>query len=292
MLDRIGITVGQVWRASGPGGKVLLALGAALIPIFCASLFVATPPPRPGQPTIRAGVSFSTAKPTDVVFTPTPVPPTNTPLPTNTVPPTNTPGPTNTPTATRTPQPTNTPRPTPEPTKPPEPIILSGSGQSVTDPIDLPEGIFTVRLVHEGSRNFIIKVYRGDIEDLLVNAIGRYAGTRAVRGGGKVFFEVTASSSWSIQIEPLGIDQSGSGNVAGQGDSIIGRFDPVASGATPYLFTHDGQRNFVIQLICAGGQDLVQNEIGSVDNAAVVRFPEGPCLWDIQADGAWTLKPK
>lgn len=286
MGSRLLGMVGRIWRSAGPGGKVLLALGASLIPIFCASLFVATPPPRSRQPTIRAGVGLNTTQPTVVMGTSTPAPPTNTPPPTNTL------GPTNTPTATRTPKPTNTPTPTPEPTKPPEPIILSGSGQSVTDPIDLPEGIFTVRLVHEGSRNFIIKVYRGDVEDLLVNAIGRYAGTRAVLGGSPMFFEVTASSTWKIQIEPLGVDPSGSGDVAGQGDSIIGRFDPTASGATPYLFTHDGQRNFVVQLICAGGQDLVQNEIGTVDNAAVVRFPEGPCFWDIQADGAWTLKPK
>lgn len=96
MGNRLGSMAGRIWRSAGPGAKVLIALAAAMIPIFCLSLFVVTPSVRTNQPTIRAGVSFSTAKPTDVVFTSVPAPPTNT------IPPTNTPGPTNTPQATAT----------------------------------------------------------------------------------------------------------------------------------------------------------------------------------------------
>ena len=43
---------------------------------------------------------------------------------------------------------------------------------------------------------------------------------------------------------------------------------------------------------CAGGDDSVANEIGAVEGDVVVRFDTGPCVWEVQADGAWTIAPK
>lgn len=71
MGNRLVGMAGRIWRSAGPGGKVLMALGCALVPIFCLSLFVVTPR-QPGQPlTPRAGALFPT--PSRVL---TPPPPT------------------------------------------------------------------------------------------------------------------------------------------------------------------------------------------------------------------------
>jgi len=47
-----------------------------------------------------------------------------------------------------------------------------------------------------------------------------------------------------------------------------------------------------VWLHCAGGDDLVANEIGPVSGETVVEFEQGPCLWEVQADGDWNVRPK
>lgn len=74
---------------------------------------------------------------------------------------------------------------------------------------------------------------------------------------------------------------------------MSGQFSPPGSGA--WTITHDGKRNFIVQLYCAGdsfGPQLVQNMIGAVDGSKVVQFGRGLCYWVVQADGAWSLAPR
>lgn len=63
------------------------------------------------------------------------------------------------------------------------------------------------------------------------------------------------------------------------------------SGAT-WDFKHDGARNFVVQLHCQGGDHLVQNRIGIFQGSSILTFPAGPCYWEVQADGNWSLTPR
>jgi hypothetical protein len=200
-----------------------------------------------------------------------------------------------TPRPTRTPKPTRTPAPpteVPTATPEPEPIVIEGSGQKVTDPVFVPFPLARVMFAHDGTSTFIVKAYQGDDEQYLTNAIGRYVGTRLIKGEVDTFFEVNADGGWFIRIQPLTYNPSIAEGTTGISDDISALFDPTKIGAVPYKFTHDGESNFIVKLICAGGEDYVQNEIGAVDNEAVVRFKKGPCLWDVQADGNWTIAPK
>lgn len=204
-------------------------------------------------------------------------------------------GPTNTPAPTATPEPTDTPEPptaTPEPTPAPEPIVIEGSGQTVTDPITPPAGVYRVIFTHDGRRNFIVQSFAGDDTDFLVNTIGTYEGSRPLIGGNEMFFEVDADGAWSIRVEPIAFDETVADGAEGSGDQITGLFTPAREGAVPYTFTHSGERNFIVQIHCAGGSDFVQNEIGAADNEAVVRFETAPCFWEVQADGDWAILPK
>lgn len=238
-------------------------------------------------------VTAPTAAPV-VAIAPTAAPtaaPTDAPAPT--VAPTKIPAPTATPAPTKTPQPTATPTTIPSPTPPPAPVVLKGKGQSVTDPFTLPTAISKLVFQHDGKRNFIVKAYKADgSSDTLVNAIGSYRGIRPLNADGQVYLEIKADGPWEVVAMPLGFNDSYAAGFDGQGDDMSDLFTPTTTGPVPYLFTHDGERNFIVHLHCAGGDDSVQNEIGKVDGAAVVNFERGPCFWEVQADGKWTMKPR
>jgi hypothetical protein len=193
-----------------------------------------------------------------------------------------------TPEPTPTPAPTNTPVPTPIPTEPPKPIVLQGSGQTATDALRLPSAISVAKFTHNGSRNFVVWTYVGNNRDLLINTIGAYEGARPIVAQQPVMFDIDADGSWSVTITPLQF--GGVPEFSGHGDSVSAAFDPPPTGA--WLIKHDGQRNFVVWCHCAGGSALIQNEIGQVDASRVISFDEGPCFWEVIADGNWSLAPR
>lgn len=251
-----------------------------ILAILAALLVSCTSAPAAEAPT-TVPVSTSTPAPT--------VPPTVT----STEAPTAPPKPTDTPAPTATPEPTTTPTSVPSPTPPPQPVVLKGKGQSVTDPFTLPSPISKLVFQHDGARNFIVTAYKADgSNDILVNAIGRYRGIRPLSADGKVYLEIKADGPWQVVAMPLGVNDSFANGFTGQGDDVSDLFTPTTVGPVPFVFTHDGERNFIVHLYCAGGEDTVQNEIGKVDGAAVVTFADGPCFWEVQADGKWTMKPK
>ena len=195
---------------------------------------------------------------------------------------------TNTTGPTSTPAPTNTPASTSTPVPPPEPVILSGSGQQATEEFYLPSTIAVANFTHNGSSNFVVMAYVDDGEELLVNEIGSYRGSRPLVSSGPVMLDIDADGAWTVKIVPLGVAASASFN--GKGDAVSGIFDPPSRGA--WEISHDGQSNFVVLCHCVGGSDLVQNEIGAVSGSSVITFDKGPCFWEVEADGNWSLKPR
>lgn len=266
-----------LWNRGLIGKLAISLLGLVVVCCILGVIFAPRGQRQTGQPTAAAG---TTAQPTTEQAA---------------VAPEATAGPTETPAPTATPEPTDTPEPptaTPEPTLAPEPIVIEGSGQTVTDPITLSEGVYRVTFTHDGRRNFIVQAYVGDDTDFLVNTIGNYEGSRPLIGGNELFFEVNADGAWSIRVEPIAFDEAVASGAEGTGDQVTGLFTPAKEGAVPYAFTHSGKRNFIVQLHCAGGSDFAQNVIGAADNEAVVRFRDAPCFWEVQADGDWAIRPK
>ncbi|WP_205701355.1 hypothetical protein [Herpetosiphon llansteffanensis] len=207
--------------------------------------------------------------------------------------PTAKPRPTNTPRPTAKPKPTRTPRPTATATPIPEPVILTGVGQTVTDAFMPPSPVSIIKLTHTGRRNFIVKAYTdGGDESYLVNEIGNYTGSRVLYGDSSSFLEINADGEWTAEIVPIGFEAAAANGFSGTGDMVSGLFMPSKEGPIPFQFSHNGDSNFIVQVTCQGGMDYAQNEIGAVDGSAIVKFSEGPCLWDVQADGAWTISPK
>lgn len=213
---------------------------------------------------------------------------TEAPKPTSTSRPEDTPKPTNTLRPTDTPSPIKEPTSTPIPTKLPKPVDLKGSGQMATDMITLPAPVCVAKFTHNGSGNFIVTIYQGDEQNLLINHIGRYEGARPLAGAKPLALDIKADGDWTVHIEPIA--QGGMPAFSGKGDAVSALFDPPGTG--PWEVKHDGTANFIVQLHCAGGSDLVQNEIGAVSGSTMMRFGKGPCMWEVQADGNWSLAPR
>jgi hypothetical protein len=192
------------------------------------------------------------------------------------------------PTATLLPTETPIPTSTPLPTETPVPISLNGRGQTATNPILLPSVYSKVTFTHNGSGNFAVTVFYGNDQDLLVNEIGSYKGTLFLNTDKPVTFDIQADGEWTAYIEGIGETQSAS--FSGTGDNVSELFVPPSPGA--WEISHDGKSNFAVLLHCMGGSDLIVNEIGVFSGSTIISFDDGPCLWEVIADGNWNIKPR
>ena len=230
------------------------------------------------------------------IFTPEGAPiasgPKDTAIPSDTREPTFTPSPTKTPAPTNTPRPTRTPKPTLTPTPVPQLIELSGTGDMIVD-VNKGDWPGTIHCVYNGQSNFVVINYDadGNYLDLLVNTIGRYDGTRLIDIKTREHtarLEVQASGGWIITIYPLVPEyvqmMNIPGTYSGIGDNVV-----VLVGGTPDVgtFDHQGDSNFVVISYGTEGSDLLVNDIGNYHGQAIV--PKGTVLFEIQADGAWTI---
>ncbi len=194
--------------------------------------------------------------------------------------------------ATPEPEPTLEPTiaPTAEPSPEPEPIHISGNGKVATDAVTVPFVLAVLTIRHTGARHFAVLAYHGDDRELLVNEIGNYIGKRWLVAG-EYIFDIDADGTWEIAITPMGAQKSvAEDGFSGVGDDVSGLFMPP--GTKAWEITHAGDRHFAIIAVCAGGRELIANEIGGFSGSGVVRFPEGPCFFEVSADGAFSIEPR
>ena len=189
------------------------------------------------------------------------------------------------------PQPVATPEPVPvAPTPAPQSISISGSGRRATDTVSVPFPVAVIALRHTGRSNFIVYSYQGDSRELLVNEIGAYVGKSYLLQG-EYLFDIRADGAWSLDILPLDSDQSvAQSGFSGSSDDVSGFFTPPSTGA--WSLSHSGDSNFIVYLHCAGGSDLLANEIGALSGSSIIRFPEGPCFFEVKANGAFSVMPR
>lgn len=190
------------------------------------------------------------------------------------------------PTASRAP----TAPPTPKPT--PSPVVIRGTGQTATDSITLPAPISIASITYTGSSNFVVQVVGGNdpLQSLLVNKIGSYAGTRPLTGTSPIRLQIEASGPWTVTIAPIACCAS-SGAFASHGDAASNQF--TAAGGKTWDITNDGSSNFVVILHCQGSfEQLVENRIGPFTGSTIIAMPSGPCYWEVQSSGNWSLTPR
>jgi len=234
-------------------------------------------------------VSDTTAAPDTTAGPDTTARTTTTEAPTTTAAPTSQTETTTTVAATTTPAPTTTTTTTtlpPTTAAPAAPLDYVGSGDQVIQ-VQMPDPTSSVAIaaiVYTGESNFAVWALDANLEqiDLLVNAIGGYAGTVPIgfRGEEVAALEISAAGEWAVQLKPIETAREMTDTISGTGDDVF-----VYRGDTAIAHvTHDGESNFA--LIGHPDAGLLINEIGPYDGT--VRF-EGEDIYEVTADGNWTV---
>lgn len=149
-----------------------------------------------------------------------------------------------------------------------------------------------VTFTHNGSRNFAVTALdsSGAMQDLLVNTIGGYVGTRLIRPENNktvAALKIEADGDWTAEMKPMSAARVWSGpHAEGRGDDVL-RLDPPAQGLTVVQATHSGQRNFAVIAHGTSYLDLVINKIGNYSGE--VQLPSGTAFVEIEADGDWSF---
>jgi hypothetical protein len=207
---------------------------------------------------------------------------------------------------TETPAATASPEPTPEAT--PSPLILSGTGQAVTESFSV-DGLAIFEMTHDGSSNFAIWLLDsgGNQVELLVNEIGQFAGRKALGFTGEgiepppgdYLLEVTADGSWTVAIAQPRPSSAAAPplQLTGTGQSVPEPF-LLEEGLVVFVLSHEGTSNFAVWLLDAFGNrvELLVNEIGTFSGEAAIGVGDGitgasPGIHylDIAADGNWSI---
>lgn len=173
---------------------------------------------------------------------------------------------------------------------------LVGTGDALSEPIELAAGVLMVGGAHKGERNFIVQL-RGPSDDLLINTVGPYTGVRLIPvKAGPHQFQVESSAPWTLLYEqpsptatasPLPITQ------AMTGDAPLGPFQ-MPAGLVSATFRHSGSRNFIAMLYHADGRlaALLVNKVGAYSGTTAERVTAGTYWLAVQADGPWTVTLK
>jgi len=172
-------------------------------------------------------------------------------------------------------------------------ITKTGKGSKVvkfTIPTDT-AAIATIS--NRGSANFIVESLAadGDTNELLVNKIGNYAGTVLFDTESSVHsvaFKIQSNGSWKVVIKPVTSARAwnGTGRLSGKADDVV-RLTPMSSGLTTVTLVHSGRANFIGTAYGTDGRELLANEIGRYSGQTTL--PEGTFLFQVEADGAWTI---
>lgn len=178
----------------------------------------------------------------------------------------------------------------PEPTPTPEPIRLNGSGNYATDPVAIPFAVAVVIMGHSGDGHFAVTAYADNGQKLLANDIGGYFGKNWLPAG-QYIFDISANGAWTITLTSIAFDD----HLAEQG--FKGSAQDVSSVFVPpgikvWEYYHRGDGHFAVVAVCAGGNVLVANEIGVVSGSTVVNFREGPCFFEVSANGEFGIEPR
>ncbi len=193
---------------------------------------------------------------------------------------------------------TNNSQPTAIPTPIPTlaPVALSGVGQQASNKFQLQEGLAIFKLTHTGSANFIVHLLdsNGQYVDDLVNEIGTFDGCKAegIKNAGTYVLDIQAEGKWTVTIlQPRQTTAPYTTSFSGKGQQATKLFS-MKSGLKTKKLTHTGSANFIVHLLDSNGQyvdDLV-NEIGTFHGSKAEGIQDdGIYLFDIQADGNWTI---
>lgn len=193
-------------------------------------------------------------------------------------------------------------------------ISLSGTGNYISSPFDLLQGVMLLHATHDGTRNFAVNLLPQDDEclegsELSISKLGAYDGTRGHAVDAQSFvglktglhrLDISADGNWKIDIEQDSWNQGDliPLSVSGIGDGVIGPI-VLTAGMIPIKSTYEGTGDFSVHILSIDGknQEMLVSEIGSyvgsttipVKEDSVIGLTDGLHLVVVTADGGWKI---
>ena len=173
---------------------------------------------------------------------------------------------------------------------------FQGTGTKATAKFNLKESLAVINADHNGDSNFIVYLLNTSTgtKIYLINEIGLFDGKAAtsIPTDGEYLLNVDADGTWNINIEqPIPVTSAQSiNNLSGKGMFVSSPFS-LNEGLTKFSFTHNGESNFIVQLLDQSGdvEALYANDIGNYNGSRIEYVDSGIHLLNIDADGDWTL---
>ena len=172
-------------------------------------------------------------------------------------------------------------------------VEVVGRGDATTEQITpqytqgITVGISLVTVTHDGQSDFTVQAIENSQLTVLVAATGHYQGSRPLVVLEDVVFQVKADGNWTIRVEPL--RNGGQPAFSGTGDAVSQFFDPPSPGQ--WLISGGGAK-LRIDLHCLSGDAVVVDVSAPYRTSATITFSRGPCFWEVQSDGNWSLTPQ
>lgn len=179
-----------------------------------------------------------------------------------------------------------------------EVIGLEGEGRQATRKFELQQGLAILRVEHEGSSNFVVRLLdsKGREGQTLFNQIGEFAGTRGfeIREPGQYLLDVQADGPWKVEIvqpQPKTDDRNPQ-RYQGKGYDVT-PFVTLDEGLAVFKLKHGGKSRFSAYLVDAQGRELAQltNVLGAFDGSTPVRIEKpGVYFLNVAGDGDWAIE--
>jgi len=132
----------------------------------------------------------------------------------------------------------------------------------------------------------------GNDLDLIVNEIGNYTGTHPLditdAQGALSALQVVADGNWTIVVKVMQKATHFTGSASGKGSNVLLAAPDTITGLATATITHKGSSNFVVKAYTSDDSDLLVNEIGNYNGQVIL--PDGTLVFEIIADGTWSIK--
>ncbi|MPZ26243.1 MAG: hypothetical protein GEV12_07255 [Micromonosporaceae bacterium] len=178
----------------------------------------------------------------------------------------------------------------------------TGEGPAIVE-LDLPEGaVRTMTVTFTGTESYEMSLVDGDGEvvGFLGTGSGDYTGTHLL-GEGFLTTETPAAldivqadgGSWAVQVQDIADAPVWPAQSTGTGNTVLQIDQNAVAEPVAVTGTHDGEANFIVWAYSVEdfGDVLLFNEIDQFSGAAQEKLAGNVSIMEIQADGAWTVRP-
>lgn len=173
---------------------------------------------------------------------------------------------------------------------------ITGSGDSVSEPIKLTSGLAMIGGAYKGTGVFSIDLDGPDSSESVTLKIGAYKGVRLLPVKAASYrVTVKAAADWTVLVDQPKPDAPTNPlplNHQAEGDSPLGPF-AMKSGLAFLTFTHEGKGVVHVSIYSPTGElvDSPVLKVGAYSGKTSFRISKAGAYWvSIQADGAWTVK--